>query len=237
MFEIQTSWPLLAWWTASAHRDHAAGSDQDLPAQLWQQHDQRDRLRCDREHGEVVRQHRKRRRHRPPSDHPCLPAPQRFREEPEGDSAQQDQQHIGARLLRVPDHRGTRRHERRRGDPGGAGYQPPARPPRDGYHGDAEVRRERPDPDLGVPEELGPGPSQDVVQRRRRLAGGDVAERRSQARCEHASDRHRLVGPEALQPKRRVPERRSEDRDPDDRPDLGAGPDRPADPLSAGRSA
>ena len=94
-----------------AHRDHAAGSDQDLPAQLWQQHDQRDRLRCDREHGEVVRQHRKRRRHRPPSDHPCLPAPQRLREEPEGDSAQQDQQHIGARLLRVPDHRGTRRHD------------------------------------------------------------------------------------------------------------------------------
>ena len=142
--------------------------------------------------------------------------------------AEQDQQRIRARLLRVVVHGGV--DDRQRGHP------PPTRGEislpaayATGMVSAPASAKMGPKPSRADAEDLGPGPYEHVVQGRRRLAGGEMREHAREPPV-HEDDRGRLVQPDALDVQGREAERRTEHGEPDH--DLGrAKPGQGCDPT------
>ena len=140
----------------------------------------------DEEPGEVVRRERERGRERPAGEVPPGRRPQGTAQEEDRAGAEEDDESVGARLLRVPREERMHGDERRcddahpavgEGGSGGVGDRDRSRVPND--------RRERPQPDLAEPGHARPGPGEDVVEVRRRLGLPDRARasRRSSGRA------------------------------------------------------
>ena len=148
----------------------------------------------DREDREVVGGEREAGGDPPEHEVAALAAAQRPHAVEQRDRAEQRQQRVGPRLLRVPEQHRVDRDQGRRHQPGAApaqlerraGRRPGPSPPRPA----AESERR---PNSPVPGQLGPEPGQRVVERRRRLAEADRVHRVAEAAAEDAAGGDDLV--------------------------------------------
>jgi hypothetical protein len=159
---------------------------------------EQDDLGDQREDREVVRRHRQRRED-PPGDEVALfalPLPlalHRPHAVEERERAEEAQQRVGARLLRVPEQHRVDRDQRRRdqADPLAAQLAPDQ--VRDRDRGDAGDGGERAQPPLAGAGHLRPEPGEHVVEGRRRLGEADRIHRVSEAHPQHPAGGDDLV--------------------------------------------
>ncbi len=111
--------------------------------------------------------------------------------------AEEREQRVGARLLRVPDEERARCDERGCDDARSPGHEDDPGAVRDRDRRRPRERGERPQANLAEPEDLRPRPGHDVVEVRRRLGPRDLAEDVREAAIEQRR-RDELVEPEAL---------------------------------------
>ncbi len=194
-----------------------------LPA-LAQSDREPDGLDPDREEGEVVAAEGERRGERPERQFAwsaaAVEGPQ---EEEEGERAEEDEQRVGAGLLRVPDQHRVEGEEAGEDEADAAARELPADrvAERDGER--PEQRRERADAPFVAAEGFRPTPGEDVVERRVRLARLHLVQHVAEAAGDHPHHRDHLVVVEALDAERGEADRRPGGGQPGDR-----GDDRPA---------
>ena len=114
-------------------------------------------------------------------------------EEEQRGGAEEGEQRVRARLLRVPDQHRADRDQGRRDQAGAPVRELGADAVSDRHGGGAKQRRKRADPDLAGAEGLCPGPGEDVVEGRVGLAPLHLLEHVGEAAGDDAGDRDHLV--------------------------------------------
>ncbi len=183
-----------------ADRSDRGERHQQRPPAIAQGHGEPQRLDPHREEGEVVTAEGERRRQRPERQVDTAAAFQGTDEEEERKRAKENQQRVGACLLRVPDQHRVDCQQRRESEADRAAGEltPDQEADRDRRH--ADQRRERAQPDFAQAELPRPPPGEHVVEGRVRLACLHLVQHVAKAAAEDPHRRDHLVVVIALQP-------------------------------------
>ena len=221
MFLIHSAWPSEAWWIASG-----ASSRQPRARIQSPRRTSRRRRRTSTATSPTSEEDREvvggegEGRGDPPAGQVAAPAVARGAGAVEQrDGAEERQQRVGARLLRVPEQHRVDRGERRRHQAGAAAAQlgrdqVDDRDRRHPGHGG-----ERAQPELAGAGRLRPDPGERVVERRRRLAEPDRVHRVAEAAAEDAAGGDDLVVVVALDAERDEAQQRRQRGQPGDDPE------------------